>query len=139
MSDHLSVGPAVVIARLRRENHTLRDRVARLEEALGVSAPVPPDFRCGPATTRGRAWRLLNAFAAHGALNADQARAVLYHDRRVAAGQASLHNYLARVRAYLARHGIILRALHGIGWTLDADMQAKTQALVARLTGRAVA
>lgn len=135
------LGPGITIARQRREIHALRDRVARLEEALGITAVVPADFRCGTDKGRQRSWRLVCAFAARGALDAGQAMVVLYPDRLPDQhpGRGMIDTHVTRVRSWLARHGIVLAARHGVGWVLDHDMQAKAQTLVARLSGKAAA
>jgi hypothetical protein len=134
-------GPGVTIARQRREINALRDRVARLEEALGLTAAVPADFCCGSTKNRRQSWRLVCALAMRGVLDASQAMVVLYPDRTPAErpGPERLKTHVTRVRSYFLRHDIVLAARPGAGWMLDHDMQAKAQALVARLMQRAAA
>jgi hypothetical protein len=122
------------LTRLRRENHALRDRMRRLEDALGIRGPVPQAFRSGPMASRVHTWRLMCAFAQQGALTRDQVKTVLYGDRAPKdwPGEQDLDNKIGRLRACLLRHGIVLTTRPGVAWELTADMRACLLTAIAR-------
>jgi hypothetical protein len=133
--------PGLEIIRLKQQNDALRRRVAELEEALDLTAPVPPAFRAGPATARRRTWNLLAALVAHGSLTADTASAVIWGDRPPSKrpGKPALMAYVMRVRAFLSRHGIMVATRSRVGWWLPEEQWTRAQKLVDELRTREAA
>ncbi len=121
------------IRALRRRIEELEDRVTELEEALGMSLPVPPGFR-GPYS-RNRAWQLICGLARRGTLTRDQAMIVLYGDRHEDERPDTrvIDVLLSQTRPWLRERGITIETIWGVGWTLDRENRARAQALIEQL------
>lgn len=123
--------PLSPLERLARENERLRDRVEELEEALGMTIPVPAGFRAENLTRR--AWKTLCLLAKRGEFTREQALIAIYPglDERPSCQMVSV--IIAALRRALEPHGIVITTRWGYGYSLSPQMREKARALIERL------
>jgi hypothetical protein len=128
------------------ETDRLRERVAELEDALGLTAEIPaelvPRSICeGTSFGRPKVLEVIGVLLtrpfAHSAALFD----ALYGTRPECDQPQPqiLSVYVCRVRASLRRHGIELKTRRGAGWYLTEDDKTKLRAVIAQLNDQRVA
>jgi hypothetical protein len=121
-------------AALLRRIEQLEDRVAELEDALGMSFEMPAGFRIAGGS-RKQVWRLFCALAKRRSLTRDQAMIVLYSDRDPdRRPEAKIVDVLICGARHFARaHGVEIKTNRGCGWFLDCEARTRATALIKRL------
>lgn len=117
------------------ELQQLRDRVAELEDILGLTAQFPRELIPVRHYRRGVAGPLLGLLLARPFVSADVAYDTLYGGRPEADQPKSGNNCVSvmiyHLRQTLAPHGITVRNLWGQGYYLDDADKEKLRALIA--------
>ncbi len=111
------------------ELEQLRDRVAELEEALGLTATLPAMFRLGLPRLEEK---LLGLLLARPFIAKEAAYIVLW-GARLECEQPSFKNldvYISRLRAVLRRRDITIKTKYGDGWYIEAADKARLRALL---------
>lgn len=122
------------------EIERMRDRIAELEELLGLRIPVPPAFAPRRANfSRGRMWALIcflakREFVSHEAITVALWGDIEIDQRPNAKGQDV---YICHLRKFLRAYDIELRTAWGKGWYFDAVNRRKVRALIEQLCASA--
>lgn len=112
---------------LERENDDLRDRIALLEEMLGVTFESPPFMQLTPSEGK-----LFGLFMARDAVTKSLVLDAFYGDRPDAdlAEEKIVDVYVCKLRDKLKRFGIEVETNWGQGYFMTAIMKKRAQDLI---------
>lgn len=119
------------------ELERLRDRVAELEEAMGLTAKFPPNFFAVEAGAKSRCpspmvRKIIGILVARPFVDKDALWSVLYGSMHEVdqPEPKTVEVHLSFARKALALHGIIIRNAYKTGWYLGSADRAKLRALL---------
>jgi two-component system, cell cycle response regulator CtrA len=127
------VDVAARLEAVERENETLRERVAALEELLRGKEPPPIEFGL-----TGSEALVLGLLMSRGAVTKDAIMAVLYHNRGRDEAEVKIADvFICKIRKKLKPFGVEIATHWGRGWEMPEKSKQVVRGMSAKTEPRA--